>query len=104
MTVHVQVAQFQRQQFLNGECTPNQYYSQFITPTGLDLVQRSDIFKTLNSTEITKITDLPLMGWNTIGSASDACRLLTELGDRWSLATSVVINKTIAAHLMGIQG
>lgn len=47
MTVHAQVTQFQRQQFLNGECTPNQYYSQFITPTGLGLVQRSDIFQTL---------------------------------------------------------
>jgi hypothetical protein len=104
MTTHqAQVSQFTRDQYLNGKCSPAEYYAQFITPTGVELVQRSPIFQTLKNTEVKKLTDLPLLGWNGIGSASDACRLLNELGDHWSLATSVVINKRIAAHLLGIQ-
>jgi hypothetical protein len=102
-TAQTQVSKFDREQYLNGKCTPADYYAQFITPTGVALVERSPIFQTLKNTEVKKLTDLPLMGWNGIGSASDACRLLTELGDHWSLATSVVINKTIAAHLLGIK-
>lgn len=103
-STQTQVSKFNRDEYLNGKCTSNQYYAQFITPSGLEMVERSPIFQTLKSTEITKITDLPLMGWNGIGSASDACQLLNELGDHWSLATAVVINKTIAAHLLGVHG
>jgi hypothetical protein len=104
MTTHqAQVSQFTRDEYLNGKCTSAAYYAQFITPTGVELVECSPIFQTLKNTEVKKLTDLPLLGWNSIGSASDACRLLNELGDHWSLATSVVINKTIAAHLLGIQ-
>lgn len=98
-----QVSQFNREDYLNGKCTPFQYYAQFITPTGVELVERSPIFQTVKSAEITKLSEMPLLGWHGIGSASDACSLLTELGDHWSLATSVVINKTIAAHLLGIK-
>lgn len=103
MTVHVQVAQFQRQQFLNGECSQAQYYKQFITPAGIKLVEASSVFQHLATTAPTKRTDITLSGWEDIGTAVDARQLLNTLGDCWSLATSVVVNKAIAAHLLGIQ-
>lgn len=103
MTVHVQVAQFQRQQFLNGECSQAQYYKQFITPAGIKLVEASSVFQHLATTAPTKRTDITLSGWEDIGTAVDARQILNTLGDCWSLATSVVVNKAIAAHLLGIQ-
>lgn len=102
MTVHEHVAQFQRQQFLNGECSQVQYYEQFITPSGIKLVEASAVFQHLVTTHPTKRTDITLSGWEGIGTPVDARQLLTERGDCWSLATSVVVNKAIAAHLLGI--
>ncbi len=103
MTAHAQVAQFQRQQFLNGECSQAQYYKQFITPAVIKLVEASSVFQHLATTAPTKRTDITLSGWEDIGTAVDARQLLNTLGDCWSLATSVVVNKAIAAHLLGIQ-
>lgn len=103
MTAHAQVAQFQRQQFLNGECSQAQYYKQFITPAGIKLVEASSVFQHLATTAPTKRTDITLSGWEDIGTAVDARQILNTLGDCWSLATSVVVNKAIAAHLLGIQ-
>lgn len=103
MTVHAQVAQFQRQQFLNGECSQAQYYAQFITPSGIKLVETSAVFKHLATTTPTKRTDITLSGWEVIGTPADTRQLLTDRGDCWSLATSVVVNKAIAAHLLGIN-
>lgn len=103
MKSHSVASKFHRQQFLNGECSQIQYYEQFITPDGVDRVQHSITFQNLKMANPTKRTEIPLSGWDFIGTAVDIPKLLIEVGDHWSLATSVVINKTIAAHLLGIQ-
>lgn len=96
-------ALFTKNQFLKDECTHTEYYSQFITPDGIKLVEASPAFKKLKASGSTNLSDMPLAQWDCIGTAWDASNLLTTLGDHWSLGISVVINKIIAAHILGIK-
>jgi hypothetical protein len=101
-TITTQTPQFTRKDYLSGQCTHEQYYAQFINDAGIALVQRSEAFKKLQKSKSTDLSSVELAVWDRIGTAGESVNLMKSLGDIWSAAGAVCINKAIARQLLGI--
>lgn len=95
-----QTALFTRQDYMADKCTYEQYYAQFITDAGIEMVKKSKAFQRVLNTENKSVSAAPVAEWDLIGTDAEASNLLTTLGDRWTLAAAVCINKTIARKLL----
>lgn len=95
-----QQTSFSRKEYMENKCTHKEYYDQFITPAGIELVSKSVAFKKLMKNNSEDLSSVTINFWDLIGTAHDAVALLNSKGDTWSLASAVCINKAIAEHII----
>lgn len=99
---------YTRQQYLNGECSHEQYYNQFITPYLLDHVKRSigiaAIKKALTINE--NLNSIPLERWDGLAISaknSTTQEAMRKAGDYPTLAGYVCLLKAAARQLVSVD-
>jgi hypothetical protein len=97
---NTQNALFTRQDYMADKCTHEQYYAQFINAAGIEMVKKSQAYKTLIKKGSKDVSLVEVGVWDLIGTAGEAVNLMKTLGDNWSLAGAVCINKAIARQLL----
>jgi len=97
---NTQTALFTRQDYMDDKCTHDQYYAQFINAAGIEMVKKSKAFKCVLKSGSKDLSTAPVAEWDLIGTAGEAVNLMKTLGDNWSLAGAVCINKAIARQLL----
>lgn len=89
---------FTRKQYLNGECTHEQYYEQFVTDQIKDLVLR--VFGRAELTEAYQkdpnLNNIPLYHWDNLARHVNCGKAMKPCGDYPTLAGQVCILKTAA--------
>jgi hypothetical protein len=95
-----QNALFTRQDYMADKCTHEQYYAQFINAAGIEMVKKSQAYKTLIKKGSKDVSMVEVGVWDLIGTAGESVNLMKTLGDNWSLAGAVCINKAIARQLL----
>lgn len=87
---------YTREQYLNDECTHEQYYSQFVDfDTKQYVKSRIGLDKILKSND-EHFNDIPLKNWETCCVSVEAVEALKAAGDTWSLSGRVCIAKAAA--------
>jgi hypothetical protein len=92
-------AMWTRQQYMNKECTHQEYYLPIAQECGISLVESLIAFKILHSTD-PHFNDIPLKEWDAYALCNQSCfqRACKKRGDQYSLASGVFILKAIAQH------
>lgn len=94
--------QFTRQDYLNGNCTHEQYYNQFLNNVILNRVEsaigKDVIIKALADDK--NLNTIPLAKWDAIATnLYDVSRKMKEAGDYLTLAGGVCIAKAAARKI-----
>lgn len=89
---------FTRKQYLNGECTHEQYYEQFVTAQIKDLVLRMFGREELSMAfqRDPHLNNLPLRKWDALAPYVNCREAMKPCGDFPTLAGQVCILKTAA--------
>ena len=88
-----------RKQYMGGECSHEEYYSQFVTDGILDMVEQSIGRDAIKAASWDKhFNSIPLGRWDCLAGRVNACaaQKLRECGDGLSLAGGVCIAKAAA--------
>ena len=89
-----------RQQYLNGECSHREYYSQFVGESIIKLVENGIGIKTILASTDPHLNDIPLKKWDVLAEHFKYMHLkLKEAGDYLTLAGSVCILKEAAKQI-----
>lgn len=96
-------ALFTRQDYMADKCTHEQYYAQFINDAGIEMVKKSQAYKTLIKKGTKDVSKVEAEVWDRIGTAGEAANLLKQLGDFWTLSAAICINKAIARQLLKVE-
>jgi len=92
--------QFTRNDYLDKKCTHREYYAQFVTQWQRNQVSRYIGLDRLASSDDEYFNDIPLDDWDRIGVAGESVKKMKSLGDGYSLAGAVCINKEAARQLV----
>jgi len=89
---------FTRQQLVEGQCTPQQYWSQFIEPRNYD-----DVIKVTGG--IDKLIEKGVDSfhdhtWDLLAIYPNGLQKLSQAGDQFSLAAVINVNKHAAIKLV----
>lgn len=93
---------YTRKQYLNKECSHNEYYGQFVTPAWIDRVQRHIGADRVKRSTDPHLNDIHLKEWDNLATpfpASTADKM-REAGDYPTLAGGICILKTAALQLI----
>lgn len=93
---------FTRKQYLNKECSHQDYYGQFVTEEIKEVVKRSIGLDVINRSKDPTFNDIPLSEWDgffTFVSFIWPQSKLTEYGEGLSLSFAVCVTKA-AARMM----
>ena len=91
---------FTRKQYMEGECTHDQYYDQFVTPELKNTVLRCIPEKQIVMSKHPHFSDIPLSAWDWIARIEPVPRLSLEaVGDSSSLGTQVCALKAAARQI-----
>ena len=103
-----------REQYLNGECSHDQYYSQFVTEKIKQIVANSIGIPVILACKDPHFNTIPLKRWDSLEPIikifvnTDKIRKAENWSDPttypWSLATSVCIAKQAAKHIKKNKG
>lgn len=93
---------FTRQQYLSGDCTHEQYYSQFVNSTILSRVEayigKDKIVEAMQTEK--GLNSIPLAKWDMAAqNLFDVSKKLKEAGDYLTLAGGVCIAKAAARQI-----
>lgn len=92
---------FSRQQYMNKECSHEQYFRQFVTPFVKALVQDAIGLEAINASTDKHLNDIPLQRWDRLhpGISEITKALRKHAGECNSISTSVCIAKQAARML-----
>lgn len=90
-----------RKQYLAGEFSHLEYYSQFVTNSVKARVLRFISKKDIQNSTDEHMNDIPLNQWDCIGITSTTGDQMRECGDYPTLAGSVCIHKQAAKQIKG---
>lgn len=94
--------QFTRLQYLNNECTHEQYYNQLVTDSikriVLSNISKDKLIAAFNDDEHFNTIKLPV--WDSIGRNFQVVAKLNELGDTKTLSGLVCIAKAAAKQIV----
>ena len=89
-----------RKQYMEGECTIDQYYDQFVTTELKNILLRSIPEKQIVMSKHPHFSDIPLTVWDWIARIEPVPRLSLEaVGDFSSLGTQVCALKAAARQI-----
>ncbi len=90
---------FTRRQYINKECTHNEYYSQFVNEgTKKTLLQYISLAR-LKQSKDEHFNDIPLKEWDNL-PVMVSSTLMIKRGDWMTLAGKVCIYKTCARNIL----
>ena len=89
---------FSRQQYMNGECSHSQYYSQFVTGSVKSAVLCSIGKDAIVKSRNPHFNDIPLVKWDRL-SFTVSSQKMKEVGDYLTLAGIVCIAKEAARQI-----
>lgn len=88
---------FTRSQYLDGVCTHNEYYAQFVNEPILDCVKGRIGVENIKKSTNKHFNDIPLRKWDDIiGITTTQQKLMKELGESYTIAVGVCILKAAA--------
>jgi hypothetical protein len=90
---------FTRKQYLDKECTHDQYYAQFVTHGVIHLVSAYIGEARIKKSTCPHFTDIPLCEWDGIAPRLSVGERLRECGDYPTLAGKVCILKAAANQI-----
>lgn len=99
-----QSAPFTRLQYLNGDCSHSDYYSQFVTPSLRESVKNWIGEKDIMNSQNEHFNDIPLARWDGFQQVVASIPFgisakMKELGDSLTLAGTVCIAKEAARQI-----
>lgn len=92
---------YTRKQYINGECSHHEYYSQFVTDAVLERIKTSIGVETILESKDEHLNDIPLRRWDNIRVMFYPCvsAIIKEANEGFAPATNVCIGKTAARIL-----
>ena len=90
---------YTRKQYINNECSHDEYHDQFVTNAAILRVKRSVGETRIVESKDEHFNDIPLNLWDSIGLSMETVRALRDVGDSYSLGGSVCINKAAARQI-----
>ena len=91
---------FTRKQYIDGECTHDQYYDQFVTQDLKNIVLRSIPEKQIIWSKDESFNDIPLRSWDWMAKLNPVePKKFKELGDFTTLAGQVSALKAAARQI-----
>lgn len=90
---------FTRKQYLDKECTHDQYYAQFVTPEVIHLVLVCIGEARIMGSKCPHFNDIPLWEWDRIAPRLSVGERLRECGDYPTMAGKVCILKAAANQI-----
>ncbi len=92
---------YTRKQYMDGVCTHEQYYAQFVNNDTKTLVIENIGLKAIQESKDEHMNDIPLKKWDRLTGYLDTS-LFTKYGDCFSIAGGVCILKASARELKKI--
>ena len=91
---------FTRKQYMEGECTHNQYYDQFVTQDLKNAVLRSIPEKQIVMSRDESFNDIPLRSWDWLARLNPVePKKFKELGDFTTMAGQICALKAAARQI-----
>ncbi len=88
-----------REEYLNGECTHEEYYEEIAKEAGISYDNSPELSRIKHKLSTDPhLNNIPLSIWDTRGIRTEAAihKALKKRGDGWSLAESVCVHKAAA--------
>lgn len=90
-----------RSQYITGEISHDEYYSQFVTPGVIERVKSRIGEKKIKQSSDPHFNDIPLNSWDVIGVPADVVTKCGLAGDSNTLSFQVCVNKAAARIIKG---
>lgn len=90
---------FTRSQYLNKECTHDEYYGQLVTELTVHQVNRFIGSDRIKNSKDPHFNDIPLSEWDRVGALVNRPLKLRDLGDYATISSGVCIAKAAARQI-----